>query len=135
MKKNKKTRVRAKYSVLCLKRTKLTNAAVYVAEHKVWALVKGKVYADGRFKYIYNGKEAIADPYQCIPEREGLSRLRLKEEIVRLNIQNIERNRPKKKKKLKAQWVVENDQYLGMLDQVIEQIVADPPPIVAQELP
>ena len=133
MKKKKTTRVRAKYSVLCLKRTKLTDAAVFVTEHNVWALVKGKQYVDGRFKYLYNGKEYIANPYQSIPAREGLDRRRLKEEVVRLNIQNIERNRPKKKKKLKARWAPENDQYLGLLDDVVERIVADPPPIVAQE--
>lgn len=107
----------------------MTEAAVFVEEHKVWALVKGKQYADGRFKYLYNGREALATPYQAIPAREGLDRKRLKEEVVRLNLQNIERNRPKKKK-LKARWAPDMDELLR-IEEIIQQ--QPEPPVVAAE--
>jgi hypothetical protein len=136
---SKKKKVsRAKYSVLCLKRAKLKDAIVFVQKHNVWAIVKGKEYVDGRFKYVYNGHEAIADPYKCIPMRDGLTKPFLKSEVVRLNMNHLQTLIRPKKRKLKARWMPE----------VLEQVMPDdlnfllgdvligddrPAPIVAEE--
>ncbi len=127
MKSKKTTKVRNKYSALCLKRAKLTYALVFVTEHNVWAIVKGKEYTDGRrFRYIYNGREAVAEPYKCIPVREGLTKSFLKSEAVRLNINLLQIKRPKKKK-LKARWA---PVPFDLIDDIVAEAIA---PIVAEE--
>lgn len=130
MTKKKTTKVRNKYSVLCQKRAKLIDACVFVTQHNVWAIVKGKEYLDGRFKYVYNGVEAIAEPHKCIPARPdgGLTRAFLKTEAVRMNMQLIEQQRPKKKK-LKARWVANN-----LMNEILVDLAPNnPPPVVEAE--
>lgn len=105
----KKTKVRAKYSILCLKRAKLIDGIVFVKEHNIWALVKGKEYVDGHFKYVYNGHEGVV-PYAAVLGKDGcLTKKVLKNEVIKMNMNHLMVQFRIPKRKLKARWEPELD--------------------------
>ena len=108
MRKKTTKKVKVRYSVLCQKRAKLTDACVFVKEHNVWAVVKGKQYADGRFKYLYNGREGICDSYQYVLSNKNAPKNFLKKEAIKFNLQFIQQKRSRKKKKILWDPVLNN---------------------------
>lgn len=92
-----------KRSIFCIKRpTKkgMGFAGVYLKDENVWILVRGKMYQNGRFRYIHNGREETIGPYNW-RNFKGCAYVKMEEEIAQLNIGTIQRKKnsfPKSKK-------------------------------------
>jgi hypothetical protein len=128
------TRIRKKYSIFCTKRPKqqgIVTAVAYVREHDVWAVCKGKLYVDGRFRYVYNGREGIVHSYQVyyVPDADTK---RLNTFARELNLKHLDKTYPKKYKSRQPWWVLD-DYIIHGYGELLYDPPAANPPVVAQE--
>lgn len=93
-------RTRTKYSIFC--KTKpaqksIVFGAVYLSADRMWVLAKGKRYQNGRFRYIYNGREGTVGQFHWV-DLEGLSYSAMEEKIREMNWSVLSSMYPRKRK-------------------------------------
>jgi hypothetical protein len=67
----------------------------------MWVLAKGKRYQNGRFRYIYNGREGTVGQFHWI-DLEGLSYSAMEEKIREMNWSVLSSMYPRKRKNRNA---------------------------------
>ena len=84
-------RIKPKYSLFCKKRPQkgLIYACVYFPNVPVWKICQGKLYADGRFRYINNGIEGIARQFN-VQIFKDFTRLQLRKAVIEFNKKLLE---------------------------------------------
>jgi len=111
------TRIRKLYSYFCKKRPQkdLSFACVYFPGEKIWRVCIGKLYLTGRFRYIHNGIEGIADKYN-FRYKQHAKPAELQKLAIDLNKRNLEIMFPKPWRK--HNWI---DHYWDELPVVAEE--------------
>lgn len=91
-------RTRTKYSIFCKNKPSqhIGFGAVYLSDNQIWVLAKGKKYLNGRFRYIYNGKEGTAGQYHW-KDFTGYSYAEMEDEIRSMNWSVLTSRHPRKK--------------------------------------
>jgi len=110
-------RIKKTYSLFCKKRPQkgLIYACVYFPKETIWRVIQGKLYADGRFRYLHNGVEGIASRYNnrtCW--RPETATKELHKLATDLNIINLEAMFPKPFPKRSQHFL---DAYLPIVDE------------------
>ena len=85
-----------KHSIFCIKKPiakGIGYGAVFLKDENVWVLVRGKMYQNGYFRYIHNGREAKVGPYNW-RNFKNYSYNQMESEVADLNVSVLDRMVP-----------------------------------------
>lgn len=124
---NRKLQIKRKRrkSIFCQKKPSsyLVIGAVFLKDdpNPTWVPCRGKLYKNGYFRYLYNGKEGTIGPryYRYYP---GITDEQLTEQIKTLNLQNLKNRNPQINQQ--KNWLnIVDDYYYNIPELPLEPVV------------